>query len=202
MLPTRAYVDNIPRVSPPGLVARPFADVHGTLVVAVAEADVDRFPAGDFTRYPVRTTNEALRLIDTARPRVVVVDWDVDQIDGPRICTAARQFGHTGVLVMMQKAESAPAALKAGCHAILLKPCARNLVAARIGRMSRELPITPVAARAATMMLQTGMNRVWPETYCPTCHAPSATSFEFASHRRMWYACLRCDAVWLGGRQE
>jgi DNA-binding response OmpR family regulator len=202
MLPTRAYVDNIPRMSPGGSATRPGADVHTALVVAVAEADVDHFPAGDFTRYPVRTTMEALRMIETARPRVVVIDWDAPLIDGPQVCSAARKFGQTGVLVAMQKPESAPAALKAGCHAILLKPFAPNLVAARIGRLSRELPLTPVAARAAVVMQQTGTNRVWPDTHCPQCNAPSATSFEFASYRRMWYACLGCDAVWLGPRQE
>lgn len=202
MLPTRAYVDNIPRVSPGGAAARPSVDVPAALVVAVAEADVDRFPAGDFTRYPVRATHEALRLIDTARPRVVVIDWDVPQIDGPQVCNAARKFAQTGVLAVMERPDSAPAALKAGCHAILLKPFAPNLVAARIGRLSRELPLTPAAARAALVMQQTGTNRVWPDTHCPTCNAPSATSFEFASYRRMWYACLACDGVWLGPRQE
>jgi hypothetical protein len=83
-----------------------------------------------------------------------------------------------------------------------LKPFAPNLVAARIGRLSRELPLTPVAVRAAAVMQQTGTNRVWPETHCPKCQTPAATSFEFESYRRMWYACLACDAVWLGNRQE
>ena len=101
MLPTRAYVDNIPRVSPGGPATRPSVDVHLALVVAAAEADVDHFPSGEFTRYPVRTTVEALRLIETARPRVVVIDWDVPQIDGPQVCGAARKFGHTGVLAVM-----------------------------------------------------------------------------------------------------
>ena len=202
MLPTRAYVDNIPRVSPGGSAARPSVDVHASLVVAVAEADVDRIPTGDFARYPVRTTHEALRLIETARPRVVVIDWDAPQIDGPQVCSAATKFGHTGVLVVMQKPERAAAALRAGCHAILLKPFAPNLAAARIGRLVRELPLTRDAARVAIMMQQTGTNRVWPDTHCPKCNAPSATSFEFASYRRMWYACLGCDAVWLGPRQE
>ena len=202
MLPTRAYLDNIPLVSPGGAAARPSVEVRAVVVIAAAEADLDQFPAGDFTRYPVRTTSEALRLIETARPRVVVIDWDLPHIDGPQVCGAARKFGYTGVLVAMQRPDGAPAALRAGCHAILLKPFAPNLVAARIGRLSRELPLTPVAVRAATAMQQTGTNRVWPETRCPKCAAPSAISFEFSSYRRMWYACLACDAVWLGPRQE
>ena len=202
MLPTRAYTDSIPRVSPGGPAPRVPLDTQSALVAAVAEADVERFPSAAFTRYPVHSTNEALRLIETARPRVVVIDWDATAIDGALVCSAARKFAQTGVLVVMGSPESAPAALKAGCHAILLKPFAPNLVAARIGRLSRELPTTPVAVRAAMAMQQTGTNRVWPDTSCPTCNAPSATSFEFSSYRRMWYACLGCDNVWLGVRQE
>ncbi len=202
MLPTRAYLDNIPHLSPGAAASRPAVDARAAVVVAVAEADLEQFPTADFTRYPVRSTSEALRLIETARPRVVVIDWDVPHIDGPQICGAARKFGHTGVLVVMQKPECAPAALKAGCHAILLKPFAPNLVAARIGRLSRELPLTPITTRAAMMTHQSGTNRVWPETRCLKCNAPSATSFEFSSYRRMWYACLECDSVWLGPRQE
>ena len=34
------------------------------------------------------------------------------------------------------------------------------------------------------------------------CQSNGATSFEYSSYRRMWYACLACDAVWLGPRQE
>jgi DNA-binding response OmpR family regulator len=204
MLPTRAYAD-IPRLSPgpnAGPTPRPQGDTRAALVVATAAADVEKFPAATFTRYPVHTTTEALRLIETARPRVVAVDWDVPEIDGTQVCAAALKFPLTGVLVTMSAPETAPAALKAGCHAILLKPFAPNLLVARIGRLSRELPATPTAMRAARAMHQCGTNRVWPDTHCPTCAAPSATSFEFYSYRRMWYACLSCDAVWLGPRQE
>jgi DNA-binding response OmpR family regulator len=202
MLPTRAYSDNVPRLSPGGTPARPSSDARASLVVAVAEIDVERFPAAAFTRYPVHTTNEALRLIETTRPRVVVIDWDVPYIDGPQVCSAARKFAQTAVLVVMNTPERAPGALRSGCHAILLKPFAPNLVAARVGRLSRELPLAPVAVRAAAAMQQTGTNRVWPDTPCPKCNTPAATSFEFSSYRRMWYACLGCDAVWLGPRQE
>ena len=202
MLPTRAYVDHIPRLSPGGVAERPCVDLRPALVVAVAEVELERFPAGTYTRYAVHSTTDAVRMIETARPRVVVIDWDVPSIDGPQVCSAAGKFPQTGVLVVMNSPEHAPSALKAGCHAILLKPFVPNLVAARIGRLSREMPSTPVAVRAATEMQQTGTNRVWPETHCPRCNAPSATSFEFSSYRRMWYACLACDTVWLGPRQE
>ena len=94
------------------------------------------------------------------------------------------------------------AALKAGCHAVLLRPFAPNLLAARLGRLSREIPTTPNALRGLAALQLVGTNRVWPDTQCPTCHAGGAVSFEFSSYRRMWYACLGCDHVWLGPRQE
>src|SRR5262245_58222497 len=127
MLPTRAYAE-IPRLSPSGLNTRVQPDGRAALVIAVAAADVERFPAATFTRFPVHTTAEALRLIETARPRVVVIDWDVPDIDGPIVCSASRKFAQTAVLVTMGAADHAPSALKAGCHAILLKPFAPNLV--------------------------------------------------------------------------
>jgi DNA-binding response OmpR family regulator len=171
------------------------------LVVAVAECDVDQFPATSFTRYAVHTTTEALRLIETARPRIVAIDWDTAQIDGIQVCSLARRFAHTGILVATSEPERVPFALKAGCHAVLLKPFVPNLVAARIGRLQRELPTT-VTPRPADAGLRSGTNRVWPHTACPTCGTGGAVSFEFSSYRRMWYACLACEAVWLGPRQE
>ena len=201
MLPTRAYAD-IPRLSPGGSTLRPQPETRPALVVVASPDQADRFAASDFVRYAVHRTSEALRIIETARPRVVAVDWDAPDVDGARVCAAASKFPHTGILVSLASSQSAPAALKAGCHSILLKPFAPNLVAARIGRLSRELPMTPAAERAAAAMQQFGTNRVWPDTHCPNCDAPSATSFEFYSYRRMWYACLQCDAVWLGARQE
>jgi len=201
MLPTRAYAD-IPRLSPGGQTVRPQTDTRTAFVVAAAAGDLDHFPTAQFTRYHAYTTSEAVRLIETARPRIVAIDWDIPEIDAAQVCVAALKFPLTGVLVVMKSPETAPAALRAGCHAILLKPFAPNLVAGRLGRLSREMPATPGAVRAARELRQCGTNREWPDTPCPKCQAPSAMSFEFHSYRRMWYACLGCDAVWLGPRQE
>lgn len=202
MLPTRAYTEAIPRLSPGGAAKATSVETRPALVLAVPITEVERFAASNFTRYPVHSTVEALRLIETARPRVVVVDWDADGIDGVEVCTAARKFVHTGILVATDAPARVPAALKAGCHAVLLKPFAPNLAAARLGRLVREIPATSFAARAAAALQPTGTNRVWPDTHCPKCDAPAAVSFEFHSYRRMWYACLACEEVWLGPRQE
>jgi hypothetical protein len=102
----------------------------------------------------------------------------------------------------MAAPDGAPSALKAGCHAVLLKPLTMNLVAARLGRLSRELPTAAAATRIAERLGQFGTNRTWPELSCPTCSQAGAVSFEYSSHRRTWFACLGCESVWLGRRQE
>jgi DNA-binding response OmpR family regulator len=155
-----------------------------------------------FARITAQNTAEAMRVIERHRPRVMVIDLDQPQFDATALCTAAHQSGHTSVLTTTSMPERAPAALKAGCHGVLLKPFAPNLASARLGRLVRETMLTPAARRAAAVLLQQGTNRTWPETACPKCGHLGAVSFEFSSYRRMWYACLPCDAVWLGPRQE
>ncbi len=201
MLPPRAYAERAPRFSP-GPSARPAVDARLAAVVVVPEMEADRYPSGTLTRYAVHTTQEALRMIETSRPRVVVIDWDASDIGVLQVCAMAQKFSQTGLLMVTSDPKKVPAGLRAGCHAVLLKPLAPNLVAARVGRLARELPSTPLTQRAAASMRQSGTNRVWPETHCPQCDAPNAVSFEFQSYRRMWYACLTCDHVWLGPRQE
>jgi len=45
-------------------------------------------------------------------------------------------------------------------------------------------------------------NRVWANVACPSCQQNGVVSFEFASHRRAWYACLGCKGVWMAKRRE
>jgi CheY-like chemotaxis protein len=201
MLPNRAY-DPLPPFSA-GTRAEPSnSDSRPALVVAVEPTEVDRFPAAPFARFAARSTAEAIRLMERWRPRVVAVDWDLKDFDGKQIVSAARQSPGTGILVTMAAPIAAPSALKAGCHAVLLKPLTPNLIAARLGRLSRELPTAAAAARIAERLGQFGTNRIWPEVACPKCSEANAVSFEYSSHRRTWFACMSCESVWLGRRQE
>jgi hypothetical protein len=97
--------------------------------------------------------------------------------------------------------ERVPPAIKAGCHGVLLKPFSPAIIAARLGRLMRD-PLPTPAARQAAGVTVTGTNRTWPDAACPNCNETGAVSFEFSSYRRMWYACLACEAVWLGPRRE
>ena len=201
MLPPRAYSDP-PTLSSPHPSSLFVPDRRPVLLLAVAPADVERFATSQFTRITALNTAEAVRALERSRPRLAVVDLDLPQLDANVIATAAQQTRGTSVLVVTDTPERAPAALKAGCHSVLLKPFAPNLAAARMGRLARETLVTPAARRVAAVLLQHGTNRTWPDTACPTCGHPGAISFEFSSYRRMWYACLSCEAVWLGQRQE
>jgi CheY-like chemotaxis protein len=202
MLPTRAYVHPLAPFST-GRHSQPSPDdARQAFVVAVAPADVDAFPEAPLARFTARDTADAIRLIERRRPRVAAIDWDLAEFDGIAIAAAARQVGSTAILVTTGSVERAPSALKAGCHGVLLKPFAPNLLAARVGRLCREVPAMPAAVRAAATLQQNGTNRTWPDIACPTCTTPGAVGFEFSSHRRTWYACLACEAVWLGPRRE
>lgn len=170
------------------------------MLLAVDPADVNLYPSAQFTKLTARTTVEAVRQLETLRPRVAVIDWDLPGLDSVAICRAAGALNVTSILVTCSAPEQAPAAIKAGCHGVLLKPFAPNLAAGRIGRLVRESMY--VRSRGHLHAFDGGTNRLWPDTACAHCGTGGAVSFEFYSHRRMWYACLSCNQVWLGARQE
>jgi CheY-like chemotaxis protein len=200
MSPTRGRADPM-RVSPGTRGERAPTDSRPALVLAVIASEVERFPSARYVRFVAHTTSEAIRLLEQCRPRAVVIDWDVPEFDGPAICDVARRWRGTGILVITANPKRVPSALKAGCHSVLLKPLVLNLVSARLGRLA-EAMATAAAGRVAATLREYGTNRTWPEIGCPECGVAGALSFEHSSHRRSWYACLQCDAVWLARTRE
>jgi CheY-like chemotaxis protein len=170
------------------------------VLLAVAEQDVNRYPVATFPTMAVHTTADAIEGIQSFRPRVLAVDLDLPSIDGIEVCRAAAQIAPCTLLVTTESVERVPAAIKVGCHSVLLKPFSVNLAAGRLGRLCRDLSV--VVSPAVRAMLERGTNRTWPETACPRCAGTGAVSFDHASYRRTWYACLSCEHVWLGPRQE
>jgi CheY-like chemotaxis protein len=160
MLPPRAYAEPLAPFSANLRAHTAPTETRPPLVVVVAPEDVERYPALPFTRYAARTTTEAVRLIERWRPRLIAVDWGLEKLDAGAVCAAAKQISPVGVLAVMESPERAPAALKAGCHAILLKPFPLNLVAARLGRLSREMPVAAAAVRL-------GASQAWGTNRCP-----------------------------------
>ena len=179
------------------------SDAAPTMLVVAPESELHLFAVPHFTQVVARTTGSALEQIAALRPSLLIVDLDHTVCDGVRLCGGARDVPSTTTLVTTAKPEQVPAALKAGCHAVLLKPFAPNLLAARVGRLMRERQ-QQMRMRSLHVSVNgsDGTNRVWEAVQCPNCHTAGATSFEFHSHRRMWFACLACSSVWLGPRRE
>jgi DNA-binding NarL/FixJ family response regulator len=124
---------------------------------------------------------------------VMVTDMDVPDVASIDLCREAKALRKPpAVLVTTEHVERVPDALEARCDGVLLKPFPPNLLVARIGRL----------IRGRGQHAQSGTNRFWPDSGCPYCECHCVTSFEFASHRRSWYACGKCKKVWLGKRQE
>ena|SRR5688572_4448860 len=181
--------------------ASPTRQAIPVLLLAVEPSDLRHYEISSFTLIAAHHTADALDGLGLARPRAVVIDWDCATLDPLEISRAASRHSGTRILVATAQSGAVPTALKAGCHGVIFKPFTRVLVAGRLGRLLREIePANPMGR--APLHDWWGTNRRWAKTCCPTCQEPGATSFEFASHRRMWYACLACDHVWLGRRQE
>jgi DNA-binding response OmpR family regulator len=160
------------------------------------------------------TASAALHYLGRATPSLVITELDLIDGRGEDICTRAKGLETPAtVLVLTPAAARVPEALAAGCDGVLLKPFAPNLLYARIGRLLRarsielrlraqrhRLKAAHLGERADLLAART--NRTWPDTHCPYCQHAGVTSFEFASHRRAWYACLECRKVWMAKRQE
>jgi DNA-binding response OmpR family regulator len=86
------------------------------LVRTVLEAD-------DYRVIDARDGDEALRLLDTERPKVVVLDVMMPGLDGVEVC---RKIDHEQVKVVMLTARDDPlleqACIEAGADAFLTKP--------------------------------------------------------------------------------
>ena len=121
-------------------------------------------------------------------PGLVIADTGLPEgVD--QICrTAAVHAPHTAVLVTTEHLGDVPPVLRAGCHAVLVRPFSPNLLHARVARLFRsgtgtDAPFVPT-------------NRVCWYERCPACDKPDAVRFDAVSLRRWWFACLKCDHTW------
>jgi DNA-binding response OmpR family regulator len=154
----------------------------------------------------------AHRTISQTPPAVIVTELVLPDGSGMALCRAAKALpGGVIVLVTTKDATRVPDAIDAGCDGVLLKPFWPNLLFARLGRVlrarterrriydaGRRLPELSGALKVPAVTT----NEYWPYMWCPQCRQQGVTSFEFASYRRAWYACLACRAVWVASRSE
>ena len=145
-------------------------------------------------------------------PVVVVTEISVPDGSVTDICKEVKRRANSpAILLTTKEAARVPEGLIAGCDAVLLQPFAPNLLYARIGRLVR-LRAAANALSAAQRLSpghvspfaaeRLGTNTVWADETCPQCQQPGATCFDFAGYRRAWFACLKCQQVWVGRRRE
>jgi DNA-binding response OmpR family regulator len=155
------------------------------------------------------TVDTARQLLGHVRPTLVIMDIDIGDGSAVDVCRQAKSLNPSpAVLVITAATQKVPDALAAGCDSVLLKPFPPNLFYGRVGRLLRAYT-AGLSARADSAPANShhlseqsaprfvGTNRVWPATPCPHCDHIGVTSFEFASLRQEWYACLRCTQVWV-----
>ncbi len=190
---------------------------HSILIVdedPVTSGYVPLFNSGEFRVSVTPHVKVALEFMRRAAPALVVSDLALDNGPGMNVCAAAKALPVPAtVLVTTTEPTLVPEALAAGCDGVLLKPFAPNLLIARISRLLRDRSTQLRLQAARTLgksahlseridLLKSGTNRTWPNAQCPYCSHAGVTSFDFASMRRAWYACLACRKVWIAKRQE
>jgi DNA-binding response OmpR family regulator len=144
------------------------------------------------------TLNAALMRLSTLSAGIVITELALSDGDGVEVCRAARAMPRARlVLVSTSETARVPKALAAGCHSVLLKPFAPNLLFSRLARLGRDLQIMTARPESSS-----GTNRYWPDLKCTQCGRSGVTGFDAASMRRSWYACLECEHVWIAERQE
>jgi len=163
----------------------------------------------------VASEEQAVRALKAFQPTLLITELALPEGDGISLCRHSKssEANATSVLAITSSTERVPEALKAGCDAVLMKPFAPNLLHARIGLLLRlrakALQERAMWQRAKSAYLidhshriMTGTNVVCHEAVCPSCGQGDAVSFDAASHRRMWYACLPCEKVWMAPRRD
>lgn len=159
----------------------------------------------------VSSEEQARRALRAFQPTLVITELTLPEGDGVSLCRESKALaGSTpSVLAVTASPERVPAALKAGCDAVLMKPFAPNLLHARIGRLlrlrARAAEERAMWERARSNYLTgqagrvvDGTNIVFDDARCPACDRGGIVGFDAASHRRLWYACLACSKVWIG----
>jgi DNA-binding response OmpR family regulator len=191
------------------------------LLLVDAGAD-DYVPVLDSAFRVVSTNRIATAFEHMARVVPAALVADLDGTDGSAIdlIVRARSFSFPpAILATTAEPGRAPDAIVAGCDSVLLKPFAPNLIYSRLSRMIRLRQQTlrhqsaSLRERAGRRFaksvhlhergnLGAGCLREWPNTHCAYCDHEGVTSFEYASHRRAWYACLSCKKVWMAKRRD
>ena len=160
----------------------------------------------------VSRCDAARSLIVQTAPAALVTELVLPDGAGTELVRAVRALPRPpAVLVITADQRLVPDAIDAGCDGVLLKPFPPNLFFARLGRLLRARSETLRLDEATRRSRQASgdsttrygtTNQYWPNLACPHCDHHGVTSFDFASHRQAWYACLACRNVWTDRRHD
>jgi CheY-like chemotaxis protein len=150
--------------------------------------------------------DQAIRALRAFQPTLVITELALSDGDGVSICRQAKALvpNPPSVLATTRVPERVPEALLAGCDGVLVKPFAPNLLHTRIWRLLqvRVRTLTAAPAVEGRRPVAAGVNVVCRDGCCPSCGEADIISFDAASHRRSWYACLPCRSVWIAPRHD
>ena len=218
-----AFTSSSPLMPLERLSSTPAAAIQHEVLLIAAEPRAAEYAAVLRQTYRVVATangDVARQYLVKGAPTLVVGDVDGMAEAADIVRTVKALLRPATMLVIATDVEGIPELLQAGCDAVLLKPFAPNLLYARIGRLLRarteqqrtrtrqgQIRSPHIAGNGdgrgdGDSSLAATTNRVWAEVACPTCQQDGVVSFEFASHRRAWYACLECKGVWMAKRRE
>src|SRR5581483_188903 len=116
-----------------------------TVLVVEDEASIASFVAAYLKNagYAVRTTasgNEALRLVDSEKPALIVLDLMLPDIDGVEVCKRVRQRGDVPVLMLTARDEDVDKiiGLEVGADDYMTKPFNPRELVARVKAILRR----------------------------------------------------------------
>lgn len=186
-----------------------------TVNLLIADPDASSYVSVLRNAYRLTLTSnidEAMRQLGLVGPEIVIAGLEVPNGSALELCTRAKNTpADPSVLVTTDDPHSVPDALLAGCDSVLLKPFAPNLVLSRLSLLTRARQLRYRAERQRAKashlrersdLIRTGGLVEWPNTHCPQCDHSGVTTFDFASHRRAWFACLECKNVWMAKPPE
>jgi DNA-binding response OmpR family regulator len=175
-------------------------------------ARYDNVAVDNFRIALVSRGDAARSLTVQTAPVALITELVLPDGAGTELCRAAKALPRPpAVLVVTSDQRLVPDAIDAGCDGVLLKPFAPNLLFARLGRLLRarakavrlgEATRRSRQARGHSRTQYGTTNQYWPDPACPHCDRQGITSFDYASHRQAWYACLACRHVWSDRRRD
>ncbi len=104
----------------------------------------------------------AMEIIETERPRLLVTDWEMPNVNGLELChwVRSQNFGHyvyTVILTVRTDSESMLKGLEAGADDFLKKPVDRNELVARIRAGTRVMELEQRLSLLANTDAMTGL---------------------------------------------